>query len=139
MGEDRLASRRLHLFGHPVPGIEGRVGPLQHEDPRLRTSTNPAPHGVDPAAQALHERVRLCRSPTGRADQPDATDHVVEAGRVEGDNLRVTPDDVERLLDGTRWHGADPAEILRQNQIGIDGPDPGVVQGRWTPPRQPGH
>ena len=40
----------------------------------------------------------------------------------------MTPDDIERLLDGTRRHGADPAEILRQNQIGIDRPYLLVVQ-----------
>ena len=32
--EDRLASRRLDLVGHPVPGVEGGSDHSEHEDPR---------------------------------------------------------------------------------------------------------
>ena len=59
---------------------------------------------------------------------PMHVNHLVEPAGVERDDLGVAPDHVERLLHRTRRHRADLAEVLRQDQIGIDGPDPGVIE-----------
>ena len=128
-GEDRLAARGLHLVGNPVPGVEGRVRPFEDEHPGPVPPADPSPHGVHPAPQALPS-ARPPRSPVPVAAPTIPMQAITSSSRAGSRETTcgVTPDDVERLLHGTRRHGADPAQVLRQDQIGIDGPDPRVVQ-----------
>ena len=51
----------------------------------------------------------------------------------------MAPDHVERFLHRAGRHRADLAEVLRQDQIGVDGPYPGVIERvDRLPRRHPG-
>ena len=127
--KDGLAACGLHLVGDPVPGVERWVRPLQDQHPRPVVPSYPPPHGLDPGPQTRHEHLRALAGAGGCPHGADAGDHVVEPGGVEGHHVGVAPDHVERLLHRARWHRADSAQILGQDQVGIDGPDPAVVEG----------
>ena len=116
------------MIGNPVPGIERRLGPFQHEHPGPWSPLHPSSHPGHPGSQTRHQHVRASGGARGGPDGADAVDDLVEPARVQGDHLGVTPEDIERLLHGPRWHRADLAQVLGQDQVGLDGPELRVVK-----------
>ena len=115
--------------GDPMAGVVRRIGPLQHQDPGPTSSRYPLLHCLEPSAKPGHQLLRAVACAGRDSDGADAGDDIVETTRVERDHLGMAPDDRERLLDRSGGHGADPAEILSQDEIGIDGTDSSVVEG----------
>ncbi len=79
-----------------------------------------ASHDVETRAQLDGERGSSRTGAGGLAHDRDATDDVIERGRVERDHLGTTAQYLERVLHRAGWHRAHLAEVLGEDQIGLD-------------------
>ena len=52
------------------------------------------------------------------ADGEDRREHVVQAARIEGDDLGGAAKIAKRVFDVAGWQRADPAQVLGENQRG---------------------
>ena len=128
-GQHRVAARGLDHVGHPVAAAEGRVRPLQRERARSMVLMDGAAHDVGTGTQLVHDRLRSRRGAGGIAHHLEAIDDLVERRRVERDHLGATTEHVERLLDRARRHRTHPAQVLGDDEIGLDVADALGVEG----------
>ncbi len=106
-----------------MTGHEWWIGPLEHEDPRLRP---PGDCACD-CADALSEVGDQAATPvcdTGCVRHGvDGDEDVVEAHGVERDHRSPAPQMLERSIDIARWQRAHPAQILGEHEVGVDTPE----------------
>ena len=121
---ERLPARAAHHRRHPVPGQEGRVDPLEREDP----GPLPVLHGLVDGVQALlqlgDQRLARRRAVRGAGHGGDRVEDLVEGVGVDGQHGRVEVEGVERLGHRRRGQRADAAEVLGEDEVGR-----GVPQG----------
>ena len=117
------------MSGTQWPALNGGSG---HSRTSTRGRGRPCTRSRTASSRA--RRSAINRSAAGQgarrpADGADAVDHLLEIRGVERHDLGVAADHRERLLDGAGRHGADLAEVLGQDDVRVDGPDPVVVEG----------
>ena len=57
------------------------------------------------------------------ADPHDVVEHVLDSVGIEGEHVGVTPQDIEGVLDVAGRYGADPAQVLGEDEVGLDALD----------------
>jgi hypothetical protein len=116
-GRDRLAARRGHQVGDPVPGRERRIHPLDDRDPRAGTARDPRRHVGQPPAEARDQPLGAVGRPGPFADREDRVQHVLERVWVERQHVGAAPQVVQRLRHVPRGQRAHPAQVLRQDEV----------------------
>jgi hypothetical protein len=101
-----------------VPGGEGRRRPLDDGHRRPTPPRDSVGDRREPPPERGHQPLRLLAGARVPADGADRGEDVVEAVRVQRDDLGGAAEIVERVLDVTGGQRADPAEILGQDQVG---------------------
>src|SRR4051794_14927388 len=119
-GDHRGAAHRRDHAGDPMAGRERRVGPFEREDTDRRQSLSFLLHDRHALLQGADELGALVFAAEHLRDDADRGDHLVQRVRVERNHLRVGQADlVQRLLHLTTRHGTDPAEVLREQHVGL--------------------
>jgi hypothetical protein len=121
-GRDRLAARRGHQVRDPVPGRERRVHPLDDRDPGPRAARDARRHAGEAIAQASDDPRRAVPGSGPLADGEDRAEDLIKGVRVEGQHVGAAPQVVQCLRHVPGRQRADPAQVLRQDQVG---PQPG--------------
>ena len=116
-GRDRLAARRGHQIGDPVPGRERRIDPLDDRDPRAGTARDPRRHVGQPAAEARDQPLGAFGRPGPLAYREDRVQHILERVRIERQHVGAAPEVVQRLRHVPRGQRAHPAQVLRQDEV----------------------
>jgi hypothetical protein len=120
-----------------VPGTPRRVDPLEHEHPlRIGVGAEPVDarqrharlDGGYPGPQAVDEQVGSGIDARGPAHVLDVDHHLVERLRVQRHDLSATAEPAECLIDIAGRHGADPTQVLGENQVGLDLGDTRLVE-----------
>ena len=134
VGTEQLpATGAPDLLGHPVAGRERRIEPLETDDAR-RPSAGVAPgldlllDGTEPLAQRLHEVDRGVLGLGHRADRGDRVEDALDGGGLERDHRDVCVDGAGDLVDLAVAHGADAAQLLGQDEVGLGGGQRRLVQ-----------
>ena len=111
------AACHLHHFRHPVAADVGRVQPLQRHDPRPAVWSRRRPYALDPLRQpALEPQCALAR-PAGLAEANDVREDIVEACRIEGEDVGFTRQARGDAADLVVGDGANGAHGLRHDQV----------------------
>ncbi len=118
--ERGFASGARHHLRDPVPGREGRVGPLQHEHPRAVPAGDPRLDRGEAVLERRDERrglVDLVRTPT---DVGDRRQDVGQGVGIDRRNVGAAAEVGERVVDGRDVDRADGAEVLRHHEVGVE-------------------
>ena len=127
MPEDILAAGAGDLLGHPVSGGEGRVEPLEREHPgRSRGGGGARGH----AFTQLHgEAGCLSCVAGGLADLLHRARNAFEVEGREGEDAGAKLLFVHDAVDLPLAHGADIAEGLRDDEVGLERAQAGDING----------
>ena len=82
-----------------------------------------------PAPQVVDDSARLGGPTRALTDAHDVVEHVVDTVRIEGQDLGVAAQDVEGIGDLAGRHGAHPAQVLGEDEVGLDALDELGVEG----------
>ena len=101
-GRDRLAARGADQVGHPVPGGERRIHPLDDRHPRAA----PPGHARRDPVQPGRSPAISCAARSGDAgalpDREDRVQHLPQRVRIQRQHVGLAAQVVQRVLDLTR-------------------------------------
>ena len=118
--EDRTPSSGDHEVRNPVTGAEGWIRPLQHQHIPRRHVVECDGQALEPLTEATDQIPCCSADAEDLADRGDRLDDVVEAVRIEGDDLGRASEVREGFVDPRHVDGAHGAQVLREHQIGVE-------------------
>jgi hypothetical protein len=127
--EDVEAAGELDELGRPVARGEDGIQPLQRGDGRApRGPAHRDPHGVDARPLAGDEVQRGVPRARGLGHGADVAHRLPERRGVEREHPRAGLQLLGELLDLLGAHGADRAQRLRHDEVGLQLADEVVVE-----------
>jgi hypothetical protein len=118
---DLHAARDRHHVRHPVAGREGRVEPLRDEDARIRLHLRQRrSHAIEPGAHPAGHLVGRGLGAEANPQTHDARQHLVERRRGVVNHVDVERGCVRDLVQLIGRDGANLAELLRYDDVGVD-------------------
>ena len=107
-------------IGHPVPGGERRVGPLENEGCRTTSAGDTLGRRVESGTAPLDESGGGDVRPSARADGEDRVEHLVERHRIERQHVGAAPEVGQRVVDLRHIDGAHRAQILGDDELRVE-------------------
>ena len=118
-GPDWLSPGRADEIRYPMPRGEGWIHPFDHRDPRTSPPRNRRRSTGQPGAQVADQaRGTLC-CPGALANGQNRVKHLIERMRVKRQHVGLASQVVQCILDVTGWQSAHPAQVLGQDQVGL--------------------
>ena len=112
-----------------MAAVERWVEPLERERRHRVERARPSLHGIDPPAQPFDQAEGLGGAAGVLTDSHDVAEDVVDGVGVEGQHVGVTAEDVQGIFDVARRHGAHPAQVLGEDEVGLDALDQLGIEG----------
>ena len=108
---------RCHQVGHPVPGRERRVDPLNDR----HRGAGPAGYTRGDVGESLtqrgHEKFCFPRGAGMPSDDLDRLQNLVESVRIRRDDIGGAAQIVQRIGNLARRQRADPAQVLGEDEL----------------------
>ncbi len=117
MSEDFAATGDLHHLGDPVAGGVRWLEPLGDEHRSRRRAGHAPADGRDLRLHLGDDGASSCRYAEQVSERENALFDLGECARVEGDDLGVRCAQLTEVVGGD---GADRAEVLGQDQVGLE-------------------
>ena len=123
-----LAAGEGDHLRHPVASGERRIEPLQGQHPRARLSRHGDAHDVQPHLKIFEQGYGPVRTAGEIADPADVLEDVRQRLGIERDHLRAAGQGADGAIHLLGRHGADRAELLRDDDVRIEPGDPLLVE-----------
>ncbi len=118
-GRNRLPAGSRDKVGYPVPRRKRRVDPFDDGHPWTASARDCLGDPVEPGLQSCHQVGRSIRRSGRLAYRQDRRQHVRQRVRIERQHVGAAAEVVKRIFDVAGRYGADTAEVLRQDQLGL--------------------
>ena len=125
---DVLATRHLDELRRPVPGDEHRVQPLERGHARPRLAADGETDDVRPPRRARDEIERRVLRAGRLRDRADVAERLAVGLRIQRDHARRLGQRDRQRLDLVVRHGADVAQRLRDDEVGLELADELLVE-----------
>ena len=112
-----------------MPGGKRRVHPLDHRDPRSASSSHAASDAIKPSPELVGQPLGSVRHAGSSPHFLDGIQYVLERMGVEREHVGVTAQVVQGVCNLARRQRADPAQILGEDQLWVQGRERAGVQG----------
>ncbi len=112
-----MASSQVYHVRNPMARDIQWIEPLQADNPRAGTRLGLAANPIQPMPEVGRESLSLLRGTDGLSDPFNITDHIVDAGWAEGQEVGTASKRLHGLGELIGSYGTDVTQVLYQDEI----------------------